>query len=91
MRYLPLTSDDRAGMLAKIGFDHIVALFADIPSNKLLKHLPKLPLHKGEIEVERLMGRMSARTISASSVPFFVGAGAYKHHIPATVDHLIQR
>ncbi|MFO0405914.1 MAG: aminomethyl-transferring glycine dehydrogenase subunit GcvPA, partial [Labrys sp. (in: a-proteobacteria)] len=27
----------------------------------------------------------------ASSVPFFVGAGAYKHHVPATVDHLIQR
>jgi glycine dehydrogenase subunit 1 len=24
-------------------------------------------------------------------VPFFVGAGAYKHHVPATVDHLIQR
>jgi glycine dehydrogenase subunit 1 len=29
--------------------------------------------------------------VSASSVPFFVGAGAYKHHVPATVDHLIQR
>ena len=27
----------------------------------------------------------------AASVPFFVGAGAYKHHVPATVDHLIQR
>ena len=24
-------------------------------------------------------------------MPFFVGAGAYKHHIPASVDHLIQR
>jgi glycine dehydrogenase subunit 1 len=24
-------------------------------------------------------------------VPFFLGAGAYKHHIPATVDHIIQR
>jgi glycine dehydrogenase subunit 1 len=24
-------------------------------------------------------------------VPFFVGAGAYKHHVPASVDHLIQR
>jgi glycine dehydrogenase subunit 1 len=91
MRYLPLTPDDRAGMLAKIGVDQIDALFADIPSNKLLHHLPTLPLHKGEIEVERLMGRMSSRSISASSVPFFVGAGAYKHHIPATVDHLIQR
>ena len=24
-------------------------------------------------------------------MPFFVGAGAYKHHVPASVDHLIQR
>ena len=28
---------------------------------------------------------------SASSVPFFCGAGAYKHHVPASVDHIIQR
>jgi glycine dehydrogenase subunit 1 len=41
--------------------------------------------------VERILSRMSAKNISASSVPFFVGAGAYKHHVPATVDHLIQR
>jgi glycine dehydrogenase subunit 1 len=91
MRYLPLTQDDRADMLAKIGVNHIDALFADIPADRLLKHLPMLPAHKGEIEVERLMERMASRNISASSVPFFVGAGAYKHHVPATVDHLIQR
>ena len=24
-------------------------------------------------------------------MPFFVGCGAYKHHVPASVDHLIQR
>jgi glycine dehydrogenase subunit 1 len=24
-------------------------------------------------------------------VPFFLGAGAYRHHVPASVDHLIQR
>ena len=27
----------------------------------------------------------------SSGGPFFVGAGAYKHHVPATVDHIIQR
>src|SRR5262245_63696202 len=37
------------------------------------------------------MGRLAARNTPAASVPFFVGAGAYKHHIPASVDHLIQR
>ena len=29
--------------------------------------------------------------MAAGSVPFFCGAGAYRHHVPASVDHLIQR
>src|SRR5690606_27152928 len=37
------------------------------------------------------IGRLSARNVAAGSVPFFVGAGAYRHHVPASVDHLIQR
>ncbi|TVR08733.1 MAG: aminomethyl-transferring glycine dehydrogenase subunit GcvPA [Salinarimonadaceae bacterium] len=91
MRYLPLSPDDRAEMLAKIGVDHIDGLFADVPADKLLTEPLDLPRRKGEIEVERILGRMAARNVAASSVPFFVGAGAYKHHVPASVDHLIQR
>ncbi|MGL4728651.1 MAG: aminomethyl-transferring glycine dehydrogenase subunit GcvPA, partial [Bosea sp. (in: a-proteobacteria)] len=91
MRYLPLSNDDRSAMLAKIGVDNIDALFSDVPKSKLLKKLPDLPLHKTELEVERHLGRLAAMNMPASSVPFFVGAGAYKHHVPATVDHLIQR
>ena len=34
---------------------------------------------------------MAAKNISAGSVPSFLGAGAYRHHVPASVDHLIQR
>jgi len=91
MRYLPLTQEDRSEMLARIGVADIDALFADIPADKRLKSLPDLPRTKSEIEVERVLGRMAAKNIAAGSVPFFVGAGAYKHHIPASVDHLIQR
>ncbi|MDZ7628103.1 MAG: aminomethyl-transferring glycine dehydrogenase subunit GcvPA [Parvularculaceae bacterium] len=50
-----------------------------------------LPEHKGEMEVERLLGAMAAKNRAAGAGPFFVGAGAYKHHVPATVDHIIQR
>src|SRR5215212_6039233 len=91
MRYLPLTDDDRSEMLARVGVPHVDALFADVPKSVLLKKPLDLPRHKGELEVERIMGRMAARNVAASSVPFFVGAGAYKHHVPASVDHLIQR
>ncbi|MGH7023693.1 MAG: aminomethyl-transferring glycine dehydrogenase subunit GcvPA, partial [Caulobacteraceae bacterium] len=41
--------------------------------------------------VERELGRLAARNVPAGSLPFFVGAGAYRHHVPASVDHLIQR
>src|SRR3977135_3577026 len=91
MRYLPLTDADRRAMLAKAGVADIEALLADIPKTKRLAGLVDLPKAKGEMEVERVLGRLAARNTAAGSVPFFVGAGAYKHHVPASVDHLIQR
>jgi glycine dehydrogenase subunit 1 len=91
MRYLPLTPDDRRQMLARIGVKSIDELFVDVPAAKLLREPPALPKAKGELEVERELGRLAARNTAAASVPFFVGAGAYRHHVPASVDHLIQR
>ena len=91
MRYLPLNKNDRAAMLDVIGVDDIDALFKDVPESARLDALVDLPLRQSEQAVERHMSKLSAKSVSASSVPFFCGAGAYKHHIPATVDHLIQR
>ena len=91
MRYLPLSDVERGDMLARIGVASIDELFAAIPADKRLAGLVDLPHRKGEMEVERLIGRMASRNVAAGSVPFFVGAGAYRHHVPATVDHLIQR
>ena len=91
MRYLPLTPEDRTSMLRRIGAPDINALFADVPADKLLQELPDLPRRKGELEVERILSAMAARNVAAGSVPFFVGAGAYRPHVPASVDHLIQR
>ena len=91
MRYLPHSESDRRAMLAKIGVAGIDDLFAAVPQDKLRAVSPDLPGSKGELEVERELGRMAAPNVTADSVPFFIGAGAYKHHVPATVDHLIQR
>lgn len=91
MRYLPLSDTDRASMLARVGVSSIDDLFADIPEAARLKGLVDLPRRKSEIEVERHLNRMAGKNVAAGSVPFFVGAGAYRHHVPATVDHLIQR
>lgn len=91
MRFLPHTDLDRADMLARIGVSSIDALFRDVPDGKLLTDLVDLPTTKTELDVERHLGRLAGQNVPASSVPFFVGAGAYKHHIPSSVDHLIQR
>src|SRR4029450_6326156 len=91
MRYLPLTDADRRAMLAKVGVADIDALFADVPVDKRLAGLVDLPKAQGEIQVERTLAKLADQNTAAGSVPFFVGAGAYKHHVPATVDHLIQR
>lgn len=90
MRYLPLTNTDRQEMLDKIGARHVDDLFKDIPTEDLNPEID-LPRHKSEMEVERHLGRLAGKNVAAGSVPFFVGAGAYKHHVPSTVDHLIQR
>src|SRR5258708_3664223 len=91
MRYLPLDASERGAMLSSIGVPDIEALFADIPADKRMPGLLDMPLAKSEMAVERAMMAIGNRSVAAGSVPFFLGAGAYRRHIPATVDHLIQR
>jgi glycine dehydrogenase subunit 1 len=92
MRYLPLTPDDRTAMLGVIGAASVDDLFVDVPeSARLSGPIECLPHHASELAVERHMSRLAAKNLSAGSAPFFLGAGAYRHHVPASVDHLIQR
>ncbi len=92
MRYLPLTDADRAAMLARIGAPDIDAQFADVPAEaRLTGPIEGLPLHQSEMAVERHMRALAAKNLAAGDAAFFCGAGAYRHHIPASVDHIIQR
>lgn len=91
MRYLPLTDADRREMLSAIGVSAVEALYRDVPDGHLLAEPVDLPLHAGEMEVERALGALAAKNTPAGSVPSFLGAGAYRHHVPATVDYVAQR
>ena len=96
MRYLPLTDDDRAAMLAAIadspsGARTIDDLYRDVPPAARRARPPDLPDHAGEIEVGRAFEAMAAENLSAARAPCFLGAGAYRHHVPAAVDALVQR
>ena len=91
MRYLPLTAEDRDDMKKVIGVTDVNELFANVPDKASLDPDFNLPNHKTEMEVERIMSAISKKNMNSNQVSFFLGAGAYKHHIPATVDHIIQR
>lgn len=87
MRYLPLSQSDRIAMLKDIGVQTVDEFYKGLPVTTEFD----LPDHQGELEVERFMSGLAAQNRSASSGKFFLGAGVYRHHIPASVDYIIQR
>jgi glycine dehydrogenase subunit 1 len=91
MRYLPLSSKDRKAMLDKIGVASVDDLYVDVPEAARLKEPIGLADNASELQVERHFQNLASKNKAAFSGPFFVGAGAYRHHVPASVDHLIQR
>ena len=92
MRYLPLTDTDRADMLERVGASSIDDLFVDVPeAARLDGPIRDLPMHMSEMAVEAHMRKRSKKNLAAADAPFFLGAGAYRHHVPASVDTIIQR
>ncbi len=91
MRYLPLTAQDRKDMLQQIGVSSVDELYRDVPQSAFMKAPANLPPHQGELEVERTLTSYANQNHHAGKGPFFLGAGCYYHHIPATVDYIIQR
>src|SRR5690606_35473832 len=91
MRYLPHSQHERDEMLGVIGAADIDALFSAVPKTALKNFTRDLPAHQPEFLVEAHMRALANKNHASGDGPFFVGAGAYRHHVPATVDHLIQR
>jgi glycine dehydrogenase subunit 1 len=92
MRYLPLSDTDRSAMLQAVGASTIDDLFRDVPPDLLLREpIRDIPAHATELAVDRQLTALARKNLVAGEVPFFLGCGAYRHHIPASVDHIIQR
>ena len=94
MRYLPLTPDDRRS--------HAGARSARPTSMRCSATCRKdargaavglrSARHPGRAGSRaRACRKLAAKNMAAGAAPFFCGAGAYKHHVPSAVDHLIQR
>jgi glycine dehydrogenase subunit 1 len=85
MRYLPLDAREREAMLSRIGVPDIEALFADILPTSGSR--AQDAAGESEMAVERAMKAIAGRARRWIGSVF-----CSKHrHIPATVDHLIQR
>lgn len=90
MNFLPNTDKDRAEMLKTIGVSSIADLFSDIPSNLKFKGQMNLPEALSESELLKLMRELAGKD-PAADYATFIGAGAYDHHVPSVVRHVLGR
>ncbi|PIQ99503.1 MAG: aminomethyl-transferring glycine dehydrogenase [Nitrospinae bacterium CG11_big_fil_rev_8_21_14_0_20_45_15] len=89
MSYVPHTENDIKEMLASIGVQNIDELFACIPEVLRLKRELNLPTVLSEADLTAHFDELEKRNMGASSV--FLGAGAYRHYVPAIVSALALR
>ncbi len=90
MVFNPHTAEDRAEMLATIGIESIDELLGAIPEQILYPRLDLKPALT-ELEAEREMTRLASQNTVVDAENFFLGAGSYRHYIPATVNQLLLR
>lgn len=90
-RYIPMTEQDKAEMLATIGVAQVDDLFRDIPDK--IRYRGVLPISPALDEISLLahMKELASRNTDTASCTSFLGAGIYDHHIPVIINHMISR
>lgn len=88
--YVPNTDSDRRQMLDAIGVDSVEELFQDIPAEHRNPAL-NLPPPRSEFELMRYVADLAAMNKVPGDYACFLGAGSYRHHIPAIVRQITSR
>ncbi|GBC83655.1 putative glycine dehydrogenase (decarboxylating) subunit 1 [bacterium HR11] len=91
VRYLPHASEDIRRMLEVIGVDSVEALFQPIPEAVRLKTDLDLPPAMSEMEVLETFRRWASMNRVPPEVVSFLGAGAYRHYVPAVVEDVLRK
>ena len=89
--YIPITSQDKSQILARLKLNDLEDLFAEIPEEIRLKRELDLPPGKSELEVRALLEELAHANYSTDEMICFLGAGAYDRYIPSVVSHLAGR
>jgi len=90
MPYIPHSGEDREAMLAAIGVRCIEELFEDVPQHARFPALD-LPPALSEVEARWELEMLAGADLTTADGPCFLGAGAYRHFVPAVVDAVLRR
>ena len=88
--YTPNTDADRRRMLDAIGVASAEELFTDIPAEHRSPPL-NIPSPTSEFELRRELEAMARQNAVPGEYACFLGAGSYRHHIPAVVRQVVSR
>lgn len=77
-------------MLREMGLKSVDDLFADVPKEVRIDGL-RLPDGMNELDVRRELEAMMSVNRTPSQMPNFLGAGIYRHFIPAAVRTIMMR
>ncbi len=88
--FIPHTPSETREMLDSVGIPSMEHLFKDVPAKF---RFPKLDLPPAMTEMEILaeLQNLASANNSTEEMITFLGAGAYRHYIPAAVDMLLRR
>jgi glycine dehydrogenase subunit 1 len=90
MTYIPHTDANRKEMLDAIGVKSLEDLFPAIPAKHKFPEL-RLPEALSEMEAWWEMQGLSEANADVNHYACFLGAGAYNHYVPHTVDYVLRR
>ena len=89
-RYIPHTDGEMKEMLTSIGVKRVAELFHELPVEKRVSHL-KLNKGLAEADVLRKMKEWAERNTDLEEYSVFLGGGIYKHLIPQSIQHIVER
>ncbi|HET7056214.1 MAG TPA: aminomethyl-transferring glycine dehydrogenase subunit GcvPA [Thermomicrobiales bacterium] len=90
MTFNPHTEDDRAAMLEATGAVDVETFFAPVPAAIRFPRL-ELPPALTEMEAADHLTQLAARDVVFPAEDVFLGAGAYRHFVPAAVGQVLAR
>ncbi|MHA2092015.1 MAG: aminomethyl-transferring glycine dehydrogenase subunit GcvPA [Candidatus Kariarchaeaceae archaeon] len=87
--YIGTSQQERNAMLSELGYNKIMDLFREIPSELIQKNELTIPGPMSEAELLKLFTAIAAK--NKNNLSSFLGGGTRQQYIPAMVEEVMQR